>query len=131
MDGSQGKRWFGSVWLNGFRPDLKHTARALSRAPGFAAVVILTLTIGIGATTAVFTVANAVLLRALPYEAPDRLVRLMMNTPPFSGTGPMRRIQVGLSQAQREQVMAGVTSLTHAGAATEVFASWPDRKSVV
>ncbi len=127
MYGSQGRRWFGSVWLNGFRRDLKHTARALSRAPGFAAVVILTLTIGIGATTAVFTVANAVLLRALPYEAPDRLVRLMMNTPPFSGTGPMRRIQVGLSQAQREQVMAGVTSLTHAGAATEVFASWPGR----
>jgi putative ABC transport system permease protein len=56
--------------------DLKYAVRSLSRRPGFVAVVVLTLALGIGATTAIFSVVNGVLLRPLPFEDPARLVRL-------------------------------------------------------
>ncbi|MBP7778144.1 MAG: ABC transporter permease [Acidobacteria bacterium] len=56
--------------------DVTYAVRSLLRAPGFAAVTILTLALGIGANTAVFTVVNAIVLRPLPYPAADRLVML-------------------------------------------------------
>jgi putative ABC transport system permease protein len=56
--------------------DLKYAARSLRRRPGFSAVVILTLALGIGATTAVFSIVDGVLLRPLGFREPERLVRL-------------------------------------------------------
>ena len=55
------------------RKDLLHAARGLWQSPVFALTAILTIALGIGASTAIFSVTNAVLLRPLPYKDPDRL----------------------------------------------------------
>ena len=76
-------RWVG---LDKLLRDVRFGLRSLRQSPGFAATAILTLALGIGANTAVFSVMNAVLLRSLPVADPDRLVYLRTSNPP-RGTG--------------------------------------------
>ena len=62
--------------MNSFFQDLQFALRQLRKSPGFTAVVVITLALGIGANTAIFTVVEAVLLRSLPYPHPEKIVEL-------------------------------------------------------
>src|SRR5580765_3557429 len=64
------------MWIVNAWQDARYGVRLMIRAPGFAAAIILTVALGIGATTAMFSVVDCVLLQPLPYREPDRLVNL-------------------------------------------------------
>ena len=66
--------------MRGVLDDLRQGVRALRRAPGFCALALLTLALGIGATSAMFSVVYGVLFRPLPFAAPEQLVRVWQTT---------------------------------------------------
>lgn len=68
--------WFESIWS-----DVHYALRTFRRMPAFTAVATITLALGIGATTAMFTLVNSILLRPLPYPQSDRLVRIIQSYP--------------------------------------------------
>ena len=93
--------------------DLRYGVRMLFKEPGFTAVAVLTLALGIGANTAIFSVVNAVLLQPLPYAKADELV-LIYNTPggeirwPFS---PVSYVKL----KERNNVFTGIAALSNKG----------------
>lgn len=71
------RRWNGKRGGDTMRSDVRMAVRSILRNPGFAAVVVVTLGLGIGVNTAIFSVVDTVVLRPLPFTAPDRLVQLL------------------------------------------------------
>jgi putative ABC transport system permease protein len=82
-------------WLEGLFRDLRYGARCLRRNPGFTTVAVLTLALGIGANTAIFSVMNAILLSPLPFPAADQIVRIYSTK--GSGTGGANSNLIGPS----------------------------------
>ena len=68
----------GVEWTDAVGRELRHTVRSLRRSPGYAAVALLTLAIGIGGTTAIFSLIDGLLFRPLPFREPDRLLNLFV-----------------------------------------------------
>src|SRR5277367_4691340 len=84
--------------------DVRYGLRMLIKKPGFTIVAVLTLALGVGANTAIFSIVNAVLLRPLPYPDPDRLVRIFFNEP---GVG-LRDVEFSKPELDDLQTRAGV-----------------------
>src|SRR6202041_3484081 len=72
--GDEARSTWSWNWLEKLLRDLRYGARTLTRAPGFAGTAILVMALGIGATTSLFTIVRAVLLKPLPFHDPDKLV---------------------------------------------------------
>lgn len=125
IDETMEKRRRRREWAGGWLRDLRLGARRLRRKPGYALVSVLTLGLGIGASVAMFTVVNAVVLRPLPFPEPDRLVRLW----------PSANMNIAMSREVAEPLRT-VTSytgiahwtltLTDEGAATVIQAAAVD-----
>src|ERR1700685_1367054 len=84
--------------------DVRYGLRMLVKKPAFTIVAVLTLALGVGANTAIFSIVNAVLLRSLPYRDPDRLVRIFFNEP---GVG-LRDVRFSKPELDDLQTRAGV-----------------------
>jgi hypothetical protein len=83
------RRMAGLDFFDVARQDVRFAVRSFMRTPGFTAIAVLTLAVGIGANTAIFSAVDAMLLRPLPYKEPDRLMKVSM-TMPARGDNPAR-----------------------------------------
>ena len=84
--------------------DVRYGLRMLVKKPTFTIVAVLTLALGVGANTAIFSIVNAVLLHSLPYRDPDRLVRIFFNEP---GVG-LRDVRFSKPELDDLQTRSGV-----------------------
>jgi putative ABC transport system permease protein len=101
------------AWIDDLRLDLAHGARALRRTPGFAVVAIITLALGIGANTAIFSVISAVLLRPLPYSDADRLVQVFAPPPDVPGGAAIPRAARSLRPQHFDALRSSSRTLSH------------------
>src|SRR4051794_12290309 len=92
--------------------DVRRAIRGLARTPSFSAAAVLTIAIGVGATTAVFSVVYGVLLRPLPFPNADRLVQIVQLLPSATGGEPTR---TGLSPGQIGEWTATSRTLAEIG----------------
>src|SRR5262249_26791459 len=97
--------------------DLRYTMRSLAKAPGFTAVVVATLALGIGANTAIFTIVHGVLLRPLDYPRPDQLMYLTAESPATGSTGNALSAPEYIEFRQMNRSFAAVGAYSTGGAA--------------
>jgi predicted permease len=106
-----------SLWWDHFWQDIRFAVRMLRTSPGFTAIAILTIALGIGATTAIFSVVDATLLHPLPYSQPEQLVSIEDDIP---GAGAL---DVGLNEPEWQD-------LQHSGIFQYVSPTWYDENNL-
>jgi putative ABC transport system permease protein len=105
------------------RQDVRHALRQLARSPGFTAVVVVTLALGVGATTAIFSVVDAVLLRPLPYPDSQRLVRIIERTAEPANQSGYRQSLASIWARELPDLRAQTPTLSHIGVYSAVTAT--------
>jgi putative ABC transport system permease protein len=115
MDALRDQR--GLPWLDDLARDVSHGLRTLRRTPVFTAVALLTLALGIGANTAIFSILNGVLLRPLDYPKPEQLMYLTTEFPALGLTGNPLSVQEYLEFRQINQSFATVGAYRTMGGA--------------
>jgi predicted permease len=107
--------------MQGLFQDLRHALRSLGRAPGFAAVVVVTLALGIGANTAIFSIVNGVLLRPLRYPQPEQLMFITSRFPAMGfdqfWVSPPEYFELAEMSTSLSSIGAFTTSLVNLAAA--------------
>jgi len=99
------------VWIDDAGRDVAHGLRSLRRTPGFTAIAVITLALGIGANTAIFSVISAVLLRPLPYRDAGRLVQVFAPQPNLPGGASFPRSARSLRQTPFDALRTGTRTL--------------------
>ena len=105
------------------RQDLIYALRGLAHTPGFTTAAVLTLALGIGATTAVFSVVNRVLLEPLPYKDADQLVRVVERAAPRGPNGPVAR-RITMTWAELGQWRQSSSTLSDQKPAPQLFVDY-------
>jgi predicted permease len=118
------------VWVEQVAQDLRYAARSFARARGFTVVALVTIALGIGATSAIFTVVNAVLLRPLPFPDSDRLIRLFEDLPAGGRAGGPRRAPA-LTAAEVATFRSQSRTLTDLGASIPTIRTLTGREDPV
>src|ERR1700681_470039 len=110
----ESSRW---LWWDHFWHDIRYALRMLRKSPGFTAIAVMTIALGIGATTAIFSVVDATLLRPLPYPQAEQLVSVEDDLP---GVGAQ---DVGMSEPEWQD-------LQHSGIFEFVSPTWFDENNL-
>jgi putative ABC transport system permease protein len=110
-------------WLEQVFKDVKYAVRSMRRAPGFTATAIATLALGIGANTAVFSLVHGVLLRALPYPQPQRLVSVVRRM-------SLSDVNIPEYEFSKEHAAALEAVATHRGGGERVLVSGDEREAI-
>jgi hypothetical protein len=108
-------------WLEDVRRDLPYALRGWRRHPGFTIAAIVTVGLGVGVSTAIFTVVNAILLRPLPYRDSDRLVYLAENIIRQTTSGPQYSQRFGMTQLEFLEWRARSTSFAYMAASANLM----------
>src|ERR1700747_3656253 len=110
--------------MGSFVQDLKYGIRMLRKSPGFTGIALMTLALGIGANTAIFSLINTELLRPLPYAEPKRLVNISASQPDKGLTG------IAVSYTKYQHLQQQTRTLAGVGAFFPPLFKWPRRSEV-
>jgi hypothetical protein len=100
------------AWLEEIAPDVRQAVRTCAKNPAFTVIIVLTLALGIGANTAIFSLVDALMLRWLPVRNPQELVQVTLKTPGAKNSGESFSYPIVRALALRHEILAAVAGFS-------------------